>query len=151
MNPADPRIFDVLNTSYGRLLGCEPLAGSRDSDWLYHEAPFPVLAHNTAPDPVFIYANRAAQSLFGYEWEEFIGLPSRLSAAPVHRAERARLFEEVGRKGFSSAYSGTRVTKSGKPFRIEQAVIWQLRDAHGHVHGEAARIGSWRDIVPDGK
>ncbi len=28
-----------------------------------------VLAHNTEPDPVFIYANRTAQRCFEYAWE----------------------------------------------------------------------------------
>ncbi|WP_442678278.1 MEKHLA domain-containing protein [Sphingomonas sp. ASY06-1R] len=149
MNPSEPMMFDLLNASYARLLGDGPLAMGHDADWLYHGAPFPVLAHNTDPDPLFIYANRAAQTLFGYDWDAFIGLPSRLSAAPADRAERARLFEEVARQGFSTAYSGTRVTKSGRRFRIEQAAIWQLRDEQGRLHGEAAKIGTWRDIVAD--
>jgi PAS domain S-box-containing protein len=144
----DDQLFDLLNGSYARLLGDPPLALGHDAHWLYHEAPFPVLAHSTDADPVFIYANRAAQTLFCYTWDEFIGLPSRLSAAPADRAERARLFEEVARQGFSTSYSGTRVTKSGQPFRIAQAVIWQLHDEQGHLRGEAAKIGTWSDIVP---
>ena len=141
-----PDIFDLLNGSYARLLKAEPLAMGHDADWLYHKAPFAVLAHNKDADPLFIYANRAAQLLFEYTWDEFIGLPSRLSAAPADRADRARLFADVARDGFSTAYSGTRVAKSGRSFRIDQAVIWQLRDEQGQLHGEAAKIGSWRDI-----
>jgi hypothetical protein len=31
--------------------------------WLYEEAPYCVLAHNTDPDPVFVYANKTAQDV----------------------------------------------------------------------------------------
>ena len=48
--------------------------------WLYEHAPFGLLAHDTSADPRFVYANSTAQGCFGYAWEEFVGLPSRLSA-----------------------------------------------------------------------
>ena len=42
-------------------------------------------------DPVFCYANRTAQRLWGLTWDEFIRLPSRHSAEPLVQAERDRL------------------------------------------------------------
>jgi PAS domain-containing protein len=57
-------------------------AGLRSAEaaaWLY-DAPFGLLAPDTSPDPLFVYANRRAQQAFGYRRDEFIGLPSRLPA-----------------------------------------------------------------------
>jgi hypothetical protein len=54
-----------------------------------------VLAHNTDPDPRFIYANKAAQSAFEYDWVEITSLPSRLSAEPIDRDERQKLLDAV--------------------------------------------------------
>jgi hypothetical protein len=80
----DPQFFDLLATSYRRLLGVEPpflLPGApHTASWLYRDSPVCVLAHDTGPDPRFIYANRAAQTLFEYDWTEIVTLPSRLSA-----------------------------------------------------------------------
>jgi hypothetical protein len=39
---------------------------------------------------VFCYANRTAQRLWGLTWEEFIRLPSRLSAEPLVQAISTR-------------------------------------------------------------
>lgn len=55
----------VLAASYATVTG-EPLvpAGMPDTEavaWLY-EAPFALLAHDTSPDPLFVYANLTAQS-----------------------------------------------------------------------------------------
>ena len=47
-----------------------------------------VLAHNTEPDPIFIYGNKAAQACFGYTWDELTSLRSRLSAEEPKREER---------------------------------------------------------------
>jgi hypothetical protein len=55
------------------------LSRTGKGDWLSNDASFVVLAHNTAPDPRFIYANRTAQNCFEYSWDEFTALPSRLS------------------------------------------------------------------------
>ena len=88
----DPAFIGLLAGSYQRLVG-ESLAPAglefvEAARWLYEEAPFCVLAHNTAEDPRFVYANRAAQACFGFDWEEMTRLPSRLSAEAPNRAER---------------------------------------------------------------
>jgi PAS domain S-box-containing protein len=146
----NPEVFEVLVGSYRRLFGAEPpfLAGRTEADahWLYAEAPACVLAHDTEPDPRFIYANRAAQELFGYDWEEFIGLPSRLSAEAPDRAERQRLLDAVARDGFATGYAGVRIAKSGRRFRIEDGILWQLRQPDGSLRGVAASFTQWRDL-----
>ena len=151
MNHAqNPEFFDLLVDSYRRLTGAEPpflppgMPG--DAGWLYAQAPSCVLAHNTDPDPRFIYANRAAQSLFEYSWDEFITLPSRLSAEAPIRDERQRLLDIVARDGFTSGYAGVRIAKSGRRFRIEDGVLWQLREPDGTLRGVAATFARWQEI-----
>jgi PAS domain S-box-containing protein len=97
-----------------------------------------VLAHDTSADPLFVYANRAAQRAFGYTWEEFVGMPSRLSAEAPERAERQRLLDAVARDGFVSGYSGIRVARDGRRFPVSEGIVWQLVDEAGTVHGQAA-------------
>jgi PAS domain-containing protein len=117
------------------------------SGWLYEQAPFVLLAHDTSPDPVFIYANQAAQRRFEYSWDEFIGLPSRLSAEEPNRDERQAFMNEVRRRGFVDDYRGLRIAKSGHRFRIESATVWNLVDVNGDLHGQAACVARWTDIA----
>lgn len=73
--------------------------------------------------------------------EQFARLPSRLSAEPLHRDERARLLDRVTRDGYIDDYSGIRISATGRRFRIEQAV--DLIDADGAIHGQAATFDRW--------
>lgn len=150
----DPLFFALLVESYRRITGQQPpfLAapflppGAQPSArWLYAEAPVCVLAHNTAPDPHFIYANRCAQELFGYTLDEMMALPSRLSAEEPARGERQSLLQQVAKNGFATGYSGMRIAKSGRRFRIEDGVLWQLKDHDGVLQGVAATFATWRD------
>jgi len=142
----DAGFFALLTESYARLVGAPLVPPGKDADWLYREAPFVVVAHGTDQDPKFIYANKAAQKCFEYSWEEFMSLPSRLSAEAPDRAERQSLLDEVARNGFSSGYRGLRVAKSGRRFIIEDGVVWELLDRDGMKHGQAATFLSWRDV-----
>lgn len=140
----DALFFDLLAGSYQRLIH-QPLVPkavpvAEAPHWLYEDAPFAVLAHNTEPDPVFIYGNKTAQKVFEYTWEELTALPSRLSAEPWERADRQRFMEQVARDGFVTGYCGIRVTKSGNRFWIEDATVWDLTDGAGIYHGQAAMI-----------
>ncbi len=145
---ADLRLFDLITGSFHRLTGRELADPSAGVEWLYHQAPFVVLAHDGGADPRFIYANETAQACFEYSADELIGLPSRLSAEAPERAERQRLLDRVSRDGFISDYSGIRIAKSGRRFRIENAVVWQLIDADRTHHGQAATFSEWHDIMP---
>jgi PAS domain S-box-containing protein len=145
-----PAFYQLLADSYARLLG-RPLVPqampvAEATEWLYERAPFAVLAHNTDPDPLFIYGNRAAQRRFGYSWDEITRLPSRLSAEAPNREERQQFLERVQRLGYEVGYKGVRVTKSGERFMIEEATLWQLLDADGTLHGQAVVIPRTRDI-----
>ncbi|AOB33240.1 MEKHLA domain-containing protein [Bordetella sp. H567] len=147
---ADPAFFQLLADSYERLLGQpllpQPMAAREGARWLYEDAPFAVLAHNTDADPRFIYGNRTAQRRFEYSWDEIVRLPSRLSAEAPNQEERARFLERVRRTGFETGYRGVRITKSGKRFMIEQATLWELRDDAGAVLGQAVVIPRTADL-----
>jgi hypothetical protein len=84
----DPDFFLLLTGSYARLVGRPLVTAERGPAWLYHDAPFAVVAHNTEADPRFIYANRTAQACFEYSWDEFTTLRSRFSAEMPDRYSR---------------------------------------------------------------
>jgi hypothetical protein len=149
MEKADPEFFDLLVSSYRRMVGSEPEfleGGEASARWLYAQAPHAVLAHDASAIPSFIYANKAAQACFEYAWEEIIGLPSHLSAEPRERAERQRLLDQVSRQGYATGYRGVRIAKSGRRFLIEDGVVWLLIDAAGALRGQAASFGRWTNI-----
>ena len=137
-----------LLASHARLTG-QPLlpivpgeTGEASARRLY-SAALVVLAHDDQPDPRFTYANLAAQRLFERTWDEMIGLPSRLSAEAPVREERERLLARVARHGFIDDYSGVRVSKSGRRFRILRATVWNVGDASGRRIGQAASFSDW--------
>ncbi len=111
-------------------------------------APFVVVAHGPDPDPCFDYGNAAALALFELEWGAFIELPSRQSAEPVSRQERAELLARVQRKGYIDDYSGVRISAQGRRFRIERARVWNLIDASGRHRGQAASFSDWQCLGP---
>jgi len=146
----DPAFYQLLSDSYARLLGVplvpQPMSAADAAEWLYEHAPFAVLAHNTDPDPVFIYGNKAAQRRFEYSWDEITRLPSRLSAEAPNREERQQFLARVERLGYEAGYKGVRVTQSGRRFMIEEATLWQLLDEQGKLHGQAVLIPRTRDL-----
>ena len=115
---------------------------SRLAEQLFH-APLVVVSHGTEPDPVLNYGNETALALWEMSWETFTRTPSRLTAEPVGREERARLLEEVTRKGFIDGYKGIRISRTGRRFSIEQALVWNLLDENDHYCGQAATFTRW--------
>ncbi len=109
-------------------------------------APFALVSHDSAKDPVFNYGNQTALRLFEMEWEEFISLPSRKSAEPLHREERKRLLEEVSQKGFISNYTGIRISAKGNRFLIKNAIVWNVIDEKGVYIGQAATFSEWEAL-----
>ena len=136
----------VLLASYARLTGRElvPAGDAHARARALYEAPFVVVSHDTAPDPVFSYANLAAQRLFGMGWDEFVMLPSRCSAEPVERAEREVLLRRVAEQGYIDDYAGVRIAKDSRRFRIEAAVVWNLTGPDGRPAGQAATFAQWK-------
>lgn len=115
-----------------------------------YQAPFVVLSHDSAADPLFTYANLAAQRLFEMSWSEMVGMPSRFSAEPLAREERQRLLEQVARQGYIDDYQGVRVSKSGRRFLVRDATVWNLLDQDGNLRGQAATFSHWT-MLPGSK
>lgn len=139
-DPLDPASFALIAGSHERLVGRPLVPAGAGAAWLYHEAPFGILAHDGGADPRFVYANVAAQTAFAYPWDRLVGLPSRLSAEPDDRDERRRLLDAVARDGFIDDYRGRRVSRTGRRFWIDDATVWNLLDEDGARVGQAARF-----------
>lgn len=135
----------LLADSYQRLLNRPLLAypDEQDLGWLAFSAQFALLSHNAEQDPLFNYANQAALQLFEFSWDELIGMPSRLSVEPANQQIRERLMAEVTNNGFVENYTGIRVSKTGRRFRINNAVIWNVHDRQGVYNGQAACFSDW--------
>jgi hypothetical protein len=139
--PRDSRL-PLIAEGFARLLG-RPLVAAGDTAVALWTAPQVIVAHDTQADPVFFYGNRLALQVFAMDFAAFTRLPSRYSAEPLERGERARLLARVTRDGFIDDYAGVRIAANGRRFRIEQAVVWNLIDAAGACHGQAATFSRW--------
>lgn len=144
-------LLQLLDAAYqrrtGRTLGaelCPEIAQSEGVEtchaWIHQRAPFGLLAHNGQDDPRFIYANASALRIFEYSREEFMRLPSRLSAADEQQPERQRILDEVRTRGIAYGYAGIRIARSGRLFQVHDGVIWEVEDEHGERLGQAALI-----------
>ena len=143
-----PEHAGLLLRSYRLRTGREladPRLSPRDAAHFLYHADFVVLSHDSALDPLFTYANLAAQARFEMPWREIVGLPSRLSAEPLARQARAQLLETVAKQGYIDSYSGVRIARSGRRFMIENATVWNLGD--GEYQGQAAMFSQCRDVA----
>ena len=106
-------------------------------------APFVLVSHGTETDPVLNYGNAAALALWEMSWDELTRTPSRLTAEAPNREERARLLAAVTARGFIEDYSGIRIAKTGRRFRIAQATVWNLLGERSQPCGQAAMFLHW--------
>lgn len=111
--------------------------------WLHTQAPYSLLAHDNSDDPKFIYANQKALQCFKFSEEEFIGMPSRLSAAEGDRSARQELILTVREKGIAENYTGQRVNKFSQTFTIHDGIVWQFYNEKKELIGQAALF--WPD------
>jgi len=114
---------------------------------IFH-APFVLVSHGTEADPVLNYGNQAALALWEISWAELTRTPSRLTAEAPNREERARLLAAVTARGFIDDYSGVRISKTGRHFRIAQATVWNLISENGELCGQAAMFSRWEFLSP---
>ncbi|MCP3060359.1 MEKHLA domain-containing protein [Myxococcus sp. K38C18041901] len=114
--------------------------------WVHTEAPFMVLAQDTQAEPLFFYSNAAASQQFGYSAEELLQMPARLSAPPDGQEHRAALLRVVEERGSMTGYSGIRVAKGGKLFRIRDSELWLIHDAQKNRRGMGALV--WTESAP---
>ena len=136
------RLLKSLHHWTGRQLIDATVSPAEQARALFY-APFIVLSHNTAAEPILNYANQAALNLFELTWNELVRMPSRLTAEPLQQAERSRLLATVSQHEFIDDYRGVRISKSGRRFMIEQATVWNLLDENGAPYGQAATFSQW--------
>ena len=132
------RHVELLLNSFSSLVGRDLLLRNRTREEQAHclfTAPFVVVSHGTEDDPILNYGNEKALCLWGMTWEDFVQTPSRKTAEPIHQNERAQLLERTLKNGYIDDYSGIRVSKTGKRFKIDQAIIWNITDENGHYYG----------------
>lgn len=110
---------------------------------IYH-APFVLVSHGMEADPVLNYGNATALALWEMSWEELTRTPSRLTAEAPNREERSRLLAAVTERGFIDDYSGVRISKTGRRFRIARATVWNLLTKEGKPCGQAAMFAHWQ-------
>lgn len=121
-------------------------SGSAEEDALrLRELDAVVLSHDGGDDPVFVYANNAAAALWRMSIEELIGMPSRLSAPPERREERAGMLADAASTGVLRGYSGERIAKDGTRFVIEDATLWTV-DGYPDRPGQAVVFSRWHVV-----
>ena len=129
------------------------------------EAPFALLAHDcglsssSSPDststdsttsspksePMFVYGNAKALSLFECTWDELLATPSSKSADPEEdiQSDRAAALSAALANGHVDNYSGWRRSFQGKRFLIKNATIFNVDSPSGERLGQAAILRNW--------
>lgn len=140
----------ILCDSFARLLG-RPLLAELPADdralaQALYDAPAVIVSHGTEPDPIFWFANRTAQRLWEVDWPTFTRMPSRQSVEPEEHAEREALLRRAAEHGYIDDYRGVRISASGRRFRIEDVILWNLTDERGQRVGQAAMFARWSHL-----
>ena len=139
----------LLLDSYRHWLGNELI--ERDGPFVEQvqrvfECPFVVVSHGLQDDPILNYGNRTALTLWEMDWGKLTATPSRLTAEPVNQAERAEMLRRAESHGYIDDYRGIRISKTGKRFLVENAIVWNVVDAQGIQQGQAATFSTWSYI-----
>lgn len=145
-NPAIVEWSQLLLNSFRHWTTRELLERVGDPDCQAHKlfhSPFVVVSHGMEEDPLLNYGNQAALELWKLSWEQFVKTPSRLTAEPVNRAERQRMLEQAGTRGYIDTYRGVRMTSTGRRFLVENALVWNVVDSKGQRVGQAATFSQW--------
>ena len=108
---------------------------------------FVVASHGLQDDPVLNYGNQTALDLWEMGWGAFTQTPSRLTAEPVNRDERARMLQQAQIQGYISDYRGVRISRTGKRFLVEQATIWTIQKPDGTALGQGATFSDWKFLA----
>lgn len=150
---ADPQIVQwcqYLLDSYAHWVKQELIQRSgtpfEQAERLFNSA-FVVASHGVGNDPLLNYGNQAALNLWTMDWQQFTQTPSRLTAEPINREERARMLELAKTQGYISDYRGVRISSTGKRFLVDQAIIWNIHKSDGTAIGQGATFSSWKYLT----
>lgn len=139
----------LILDSYAHWFGAELVERSSDpqeeADRLWN-APFVVVSHGTEEDPILNYGNAIALRLWETDFATLTSLPSRKTAEPMHRDERARMLQQTREHGYIDNYQGIRISTTGKRFRIDRAIVWNLLTPTGTPAGQAATFAEWEPL-----
>lgn len=141
----------LLVNSYARVTGRDLLGEVRpqndeDAAVALFNVPAIVVSHRLEAEPVLNYGNAAALHRWQMTWADFVRTPSSATAEPAHRAERLAAFTRVREFGFVDDYAGVRIDAHGNRFMMHDATIWEVVDANGVRHGDAATFTRWTDL-----
>lgn len=135
--------------SYEAIIGIQ-LFDAKHSDeyrsYLLYHAPYVVISHGIQQDPIFNYGNLVAQQLWQLDWDQFTAMPSRLSAEPEQVKGRELLLAEAAKNGFINNFSGVRIASTGKRFRIENVLLWNLPNEVNEKIGQVALFRNWTNL-----
>ena len=110
------------------------------------KAPFVLMFHKLREEglPTFCYANRAALALFESEWEDFVGMESRNTAADeeVVQKERDEYLKRALETGKVEGLEVWRVSQKGKRFLLKDVELWNVESGED-VIGQAAICREW--------
>ncbi len=138
--------IDQVALSYHKYTN-KPLIENHNNliDELY-DASFVFASHRYFDDdePRFVFGNAKALELWELDWDNFIGMPSRLTAEAIHQDERECLLQEVNSKGHIKNYSGIRISSTGKRFQINNAIVWNVLNSSEEVIGQAVKFNEYQ-------
>lgn len=145
-DPAIVQWTQQLLDSYRQWIGCELVERTaepeREARALF-ESAMVVVSHGTQADPLLNYGNQTALDLWEMSWEQLVRTPSRLTAEPLNRRERDRMLEEARARGYITTYQGIRISRTGRRFLVENALIWNVMDSCSQPIGQAATFARW--------
>ncbi len=136
----------LMLDSYRRWLGRDLVERADDAvaqARVLFEAPFVLVSHGGEADPILRYGNRTALDLFETTWDDLCRMPSRLTAEPVNRDERARMLAQAAAQGYIADYRGVRISAKGRRFLVEDATVWNVVSPSGEPLGQAATFSTW--------
>ncbi|MDA0660301.1 MAG: MEKHLA domain-containing protein [Planctomycetota bacterium] len=139
------RILDSFERWLGRDLVPRTGSTAEQADRLFR-APFVVVSHGVEPDPILCYGNALALQLWEMDAATFCRTPSRETAEPLHRDERARLLQATTLHGYVNNYQGIRISRTGKRFMIQGAIVWNVVTHSGKYHGQAATFSDYQPV-----
>lgn len=136
----------LLIRSYRERTGRHLIEPSGDCELDAHrlfEAPFVVVSGGADAEQILNYGNMTALGLWEMDWDTLTRMPSKETAEPVHQAQRAEFLRQVRAIGFIDDYTGIRISRTGRRFRIKRATVWNVTDDAGAYLGQAATFSDW--------
>ncbi|GAE30501.1 MEKHLA domain-containing protein [Alkalihalobacillus hemicellulosilyticus] len=129
-----------LNKSFKRWIGRDLISLDHHKSYLQQlmDSKTVILSHGIEADPILNFGNQAALTLWEMDRATFLETPSRLTAEPKERMDRAHFIKQVKENNYVDHYTGIRISSTGKRFYIKQAIVWNVFDENDHYYGQAA-------------